>query len=62
MARRGGSRSVIERDRFVDNLARLFPGFTQECQDRLWNIFNAAVAQPHGSMIIVAEDATEAVA
>lgn len=52
-------RSVIERDRFVGNLARLFPTSTPEGQDRLWNIFNAAVAQPHGNMFVVAEDAAE---
>jgi hypothetical protein len=52
-------RSVIERDRFVANLARLFPTSTPEAKDRIWSIFNAAVAQPHGSMFIVAEDAAE---
>lgn len=51
-------RSVIERDRFIGNLARLFPTSTPEGQDRIWRIFNAAVAQPHGSMFIVAEDAS----
>lgn len=51
-------RSVIERDRFVGNLARVFPTATPEGLDRLWRIFNAAIAQPHGSMFIVAEDAS----
>lgn len=52
-------RSVIERDRFVGNLARLFPTSTPEGKERIWNIFNAAIAQHHGSMFIVAEDAAE---
>lgn len=52
-------RSVIEQDRFVCNLARLFPVSTPEGKERIWSIFNAAVAQDHGSMFIVAEDAAE---
>ncbi|MEJ1337135.1 MAG: hypothetical protein RNU03_13720 [Candidatus Sedimenticola sp. (ex Thyasira tokunagai)] len=47
----------ITRDQFVVNYARVFPESSVGDQDHLWGLFNIAIRQNHGSMIIVAADA-----
>jgi hypothetical protein len=49
----------IGRDRFTDNYARLFPESSSDDRDLLWALFNVAIHQGHGSMIVVAADAAE---
>ena len=49
----------ISRERFVNNYARLFPETSSDDHNRLWELFNAAIHQKHGSMIVVAADAPE---
>ena len=47
------------RDLFLDNYRRLFHLATEEDAERIWELFEVAEAQEHGSMIVVAEDAAE---
>jgi len=49
----------IGRERFIENLGRLFDGASLAARENLWEIFCSAVAAKHGSMIIVAADAKE---
>lgn len=46
-------------DLFINNYARLFPKSSSDDRDRLWDLFNAAIRQGHGNMIVVATDAVE---
>lgn len=48
----------ISRERFISNYARLFPEAYSDEHNRLWELFNAATHQKHGSMIVVAADAS----
>lgn len=50
---------LIGRDRFVDNYSRLFPDATSDDAEHFWQLFLVAAAQVHGSMIVVADDATD---
>lgn len=50
---------LISRERFIVNYARLFPESSSDDRERLWVLFNAAIRQGHGSMIIVAADAAD---
>lgn len=52
---------VISRDLFINNFARIFPDSTADNRNHLWELFNAAINQGHGNMIIVASDAEEEV-
>lgn len=47
----------ISRDRFMDNYLRLFPQTSSEQQNHIWQLFNCAIEQNHGSMLIIAMDA-----
>jgi len=49
----------IGRERFIENLGRLFNGSSPAARENLWEIFCSAVAAKHGSMIIVASDAKD---
>lgn len=49
----------ISREQFISNCARLFPESTSVDHDCLWLLFNAAIRLSHGSMIVVAADASE---
>lgn len=49
----------IGRDRFLENLGRLFRTGSRGARENLWEVFCSAVAAKHGSMIIVAADAKE---
>lgn len=49
----------ISRERFTVNYARLFPEASAANCDLVWMLFNAALRQGHGSMIVVASDAAE---
>lgn len=48
---------IIEADAFISNLARMFPTSTEASRAHFWKLFNAAVHQKMGSMIVIAEDA-----
>lgn len=48
---------IIEKDAFESNLIRLFPASSEVDREHIWSLFNAAVRQDVGSMIVVAEDA-----
>lgn len=48
---------VISRDRFLDNYSRLFPHTSSEQQNHIWQLFNYAIKQNHGSSLIIASDA-----
>lgn len=43
---------------FLASYARLFPLASKECGLHLWNLMLAQTSQEHGSMIVVAEDAS----
>lgn len=43
---------------FLANYARLFPRTSPEDGQHLWNLLLAQIRQEHGSMVVVAEDAT----
>lgn len=47
----------ISRDHFIVNYARLFPESSADNHSHIWRLFNTAIHQTHGSMIVVAEDA-----
>jgi hypothetical protein len=47
----------VARPRFLDNFLRLFPSAQGDDADRFWGIVVAMDNQPHGSMIVVANDA-----
>lgn len=47
----------IGRMRFINNYARLFPESSPSDRDRLWKLFNIAIHQKYGSMIVIAADA-----
>lgn len=49
----------VGRERFLENLSRLFPSSSTTSRERLWTVFCAAVNAKHGSMIVVASDAAE---
>lgn len=49
----------ISREQFNANYARLFPESSSVDHNRMWALFNVAIRQSHGSMIIVAADAPE---
>ena len=51
-------RELISRERFISNYARLFPEASSDDHIRLWDLFKAAVHLKHGSMIVVAADAS----
>lgn len=51
----------ISRDRFIDNYSRLFPQTSSAQQNHIWQLFNLAIQQNHGSMIVVATDAIDEV-
>lgn len=48
---------VVEEDAFTGNLERLFPESTAAARQQIWCLFQAAVCQKQGSMLVVAEDA-----
>lgn len=48
---------ILEKDAFISNLARMFPTSTETARAHFWQLFNAAVHQKIGSMIVIAEDA-----
>ncbi|WP_394754237.1 hypothetical protein [Crenothrix sp.] len=50
-------KEVISRDRFLDNYSRLFPQTSSEQQNHIWQLFNFAIKQNHGSSLIIANDA-----
>ena len=50
---------LISRERFIVNYARLFPESSSDDRERLWALFNVAIQQDHGSMIVVAADAVD---
>lgn len=50
---------VISCDLFTNNFARIFPESTLDNRNHLWDLFNAAISQGHGNMIVVASDAEE---
>lgn len=50
---------VISRDRFLDNYSRLFPQTSLEQQHHIWLLFNCAIKQNHGSMLVIAMDAAD---
>jgi len=52
-------KEVISRDLFINNIARIFPDSTSDNRNHLWGLFNAAVSQGHGNMIVIASDAEE---
>lgn len=52
---------AIGRDLFINNCARLFPESSLHDHDRLWTLFNVAIRQGHGNMIVIATDAAEEV-
>lgn len=47
----------ISRDRFLDNYSRLFPQTSPKQQNHIWQLFNYAIKQNHGSSLIIANDA-----
>jgi hypothetical protein len=49
----------VGKERFIDNLGRLFRGASLAARENLWEVFCSAVAARHGSMITVAADAAE---
>lgn len=49
----------ISRERFTVNYARLFPEASAADCDLVWILFNGALQQGHGSMIVVASDAAD---
>jgi hypothetical protein len=50
---------AVSRDLFINNLARLFPESSPDDRNHLWHLFNAAIRQGRGNMIVVATDAAE---
>lgn len=52
-------KELISRELFINNLARIFPSSTSDNHNHLWDLFNAAISQGHGNMIVVASDAEE---
>ncbi|OAI07570.1 diadenylate cyclase [Methylomonas methanica] len=51
----------VSQDRFIDNYSRLFPQTSSAQQNHIWRIFNIAIQQNHGCMILVATDAIDEV-
>lgn len=51
----------VSQDRFIDNYSRLFPQTSSAQQNHIWRLFNLAIQQNHGSMIVVAIDAVDEV-
>ena len=49
----------VSRKLFIDDFCRLFHSASKEDADRIWDIFEVAEGQAHGSMLVVAEDAAE---
>jgi DNA integrity scanning protein DisA with diadenylate cyclase activity len=49
----------IGRERFIENLHRVFRDSSTSARENLWDVFCAAVDAKHGSMIVVAADAKE---
>jgi hypothetical protein len=49
----------ISRERFIENLSRLFPNSSAVARERLWTVFCTAVDVKHGSMIVVTSDAAQ---
>jgi hypothetical protein len=47
----------VSKDQFIDNYSRLFPQTSLEQQNHIWRLFNLAIQQNHGSMIVVTTDA-----
>ena len=47
----------IDRAHFINNYVRLFPESSSDDQVQLWKLYNTAVNQKHGSMIVIAADA-----
>lgn len=50
---------AISQNRFIDNYSRLFPQTSSEQQNHIWQLFNLAIQQNHGSMIVIATDAVD---
>lgn len=52
----------LAKPRFFDSFLRYFLGTTENDAERIWDLLEVMAAEPHGSMIIIAADAsTEAV-
>ena len=49
----------IDRAHFINNYVRLFPESSSDDQVQLWKLYNTAVNQKHGSMIVIAADRSE---
>jgi hypothetical protein len=47
----------VPKQLFIADCARLFPESSDTERQRLWALLNAALAQQHGSMIVISEDA-----
>lgn len=50
---------VVSHDKFLDNYSRLFPQTSLEQQNHIWQLFNCAINQNHGSMLVIAADAAD---
>ncbi len=48
----------IARPRFYDSFLRQFPGTSESDADRMWQLLEVMAAEQHGSMIMIATDAT----
>ncbi|CAJ3721321.1 Uncharacterised protein [Burkholderia pseudomallei] len=48
---------AIEKGRFIDNFARLFPASSGTAREQIWSLFCTASNRKRGSMIVVAADA-----
>lgn len=47
---------LMNKDVFIDNFSRLFPDYSNNSQ-YMWEIFNTALEQKHGCMVVIANDA-----
>lgn len=50
---------AIDKDRFTDNMRRVFKGIDDQAVERLKNVLEVLVRLPHGSSLVIAEDAAE---
>lgn len=50
---------VVNQELFVTNYERMFPESRLDERNTVWEVFNAAIHQDSGSMIVVAEDAEQ---
>lgn len=52
-------RPLVSKDRFIDNVRRIFRGITSKQIEKLWALVLEATKQKHGTMVVVSSKAQE---